>query len=1014
MTPVNPALPRVFHGVMVSSTFVDLVSHRKAVEQAIERHDLKAITMERDSAKADGDVLDSSLRMVRDCAAYVAVIGRSYGQVPTCERRNPDGLSLTELEFNEALRLERPILLFIMGDEHAVKARHYEKISGHLKKLDAFRERAKLEKPDSRVHRVYAVFQSLREFKKLAQTAISDLRVFLDKRRRKRPRPPPPARADMQIPKAPAFYAEPPYIGSHAFVGRTDQLGTLDEWASASDSYSILLFEAIGGSGKSMLTWEWVNKHAPKLRTDWGGIFWYSFYEKGAVMADFARRALAYTTGQPLRNFLSTNMVQLAKQLVHELRQRPWLLVLDGLERVLASYHRFDAAQMRDERAGEGDEIIKGRDPASAIRTEDDDLLRALAGVAPSKLLLTTRLTPRALLNSSQQAIQGVRRELLPGLRPAHAEELLRSTGVRGDKRQIQDYLKTHCDCHPLTTGAIAGLINNYLPARGDFDAWVVANDGGARLNLAELGLVQKRNHILQAAIDDLPEAGRRLLSMLALLPSAADYETLRALPTHLLTAPTPSKTKKGPKPSGEAGTKARLNAVVTDLEARGLLQYDHRARRYDLHPVVRGVLAGKLTGDERESYGQPVFDHFSQRAHDPWEQATTLDDLHIGLTLVRLLIQMGRYQDAFDTYSGDLADALKDQFGAHNEVLSLLRPLFNNGFGSLPSCVNPETAPDVAQEFAGALYSYGHATESLALMELVIWHSLEVEDWIALANRLGNAAKALDMQNRIAAAVRVITQSLRLAESIPSKLDVFRRNIDLLSMATQLGNWADADNAWRVIAQLGCDWEPSHYSPGHAEIRYAIYRLRRGDLQEEMVAKVEKLASTTRTRLNVVNCHELRTHWHFQRGEWLQATDHLRELIRMSREVGDDPTGWESQLLFAQFKTGQLENPRRDVELMSSREDADSLLMGRLWLALGEPERAKTHAREEYEFAWADGEPYVQRHRLNEALALFEELGESPPDLPPYDPARDPPFAWEEAVERVIESLGAKEEHQS
>ena len=61
----------------------------------------------------------------------------------------------------------------------------------------------------------------------------------------------------------------------------------------------MLLFEAIGGAGKSMLTWEWT---APvsAARDDRAGTFWYSFYEKGAVMADFCRRTLAYMTGQPL------------------------------------------------------------------------------------------------------------------------------------------------------------------------------------------------------------------------------------------------------------------------------------------------------------------------------------------------------------------------------------------------------------------------------------------------------------------------------------------------------------------------------------------------------------------------------------------------------------------------------------------------------------------------------------------------------------------------------------------
>ena len=77
--------------------------------------------MENDSARPGIDVIDSSLRMVRDSSAYVAIISHKYGQVPECAERNPDHLSLTELEFNEAQRIGRPVLLFIMGDNHDVK-----------------------------------------------------------------------------------------------------------------------------------------------------------------------------------------------------------------------------------------------------------------------------------------------------------------------------------------------------------------------------------------------------------------------------------------------------------------------------------------------------------------------------------------------------------------------------------------------------------------------------------------------------------------------------------------------------------------------------------------------------------------------------------------------------------------------------------------------------------------------------------------------------------------------------
>jgi len=169
--------PLYFKGVMVSSTFTDLKEHRAALINIIDRSGFKAVVMEHDSARSDVDVIDSSLRMVQESAAYILVISHKYGQTPVCTSRNPGKLSITELEFNEAVRLRRPILLFIMGEDHAIKKSDIEKDPEKEAWLNAFRERAKKMGPDSAVHRVYAEFNSLDEFKDKAAKAIFDLRL---------------------------------------------------------------------------------------------------------------------------------------------------------------------------------------------------------------------------------------------------------------------------------------------------------------------------------------------------------------------------------------------------------------------------------------------------------------------------------------------------------------------------------------------------------------------------------------------------------------------------------------------------------------------------------------------------------------------------------------------------------------------------------------------------------------------------------------------------------------------
>ena len=350
---------------------------------------------------------------------------------------------------------------------------------------------------------------------------------------------------------------------------------------------------------------------------------------------------------------------------------------------------------------------------------------------------------PAYLLNPASQPIPGVLRERLPGLRPADAEALLRSCGITGTSQEIQNYLQSHCDCHPLVTGVLAGLINDYLPDRGNFDAWVDDPAGGGQFNLANLNLTQKRNHILYTALAALPEKSLQLLSTLALLSESVDYPTLSAFNPHLPAKPEEVEDPEKPEDDWEwedmsdeekkqaqqsyqsdlqrrkeyeaaliawqrspefLAAQQELTKTVRDLERRGLLQYDAQAKHYDLHPVVRGIAAGGLRQEEKEQYGQRVVDHFSQQAHNPYEEAETLDDLRNGIQIVRTLLQMGRYQQAYNAYWGDLTQALNINLETYAEKLSILRPFFPQGWASLPDSIDERAASLLVND---AAYSF-------------------------------------------------------------------------------------------------------------------------------------------------------------------------------------------------------------------------------------------------------------------------------------------------------------------
>jgi len=1028
---------------MVSSTFEDLSEHRSALIRAIKAQGLTDVAMENDSAKAGVDLIDSSLQMVRDSAAYVGIISHKYGQIPKCPERNPKNLSITELEFDEAQRLNRPTLLFIMGDKHPVTRGNVETNSSRLKKLDAFRERAKKMTRESDVHRIYATFESLEEFRSQAIQSVANLRRYLDEQVQDHSVIIIEAEPNT-IPAPPDFYAEPPYIGSHAFLGRQAELERLSDWASPADSHPIILFEAIGGAGKSLLTWEWTAKHATQIRSDWAGRFWYSFYEKGAIMADFCRHALSYMTGQPLRHFRKMKTVQLGEMLLGLLQKQPWLLVLDGLERVLVAYHRFDAAQLVDEEAGRTDEIAH-RDPCAAIRPEDDDLLRALAGALPSKLVLTSRLVPRVLLNSSSQPIPGVLRVPLPGLRPPDAEVLLRSCGVRGNSQEIQHYLKNHCDCHPLVTGVLAGLINDYLPDRGNFDAWAEDPAYGGQLNLAALDLIQKRNHILNAALAALSEKSRQLLSTLALISEAVDYPILSALNPHLPPEPQEVEEPWDPRIYWDWDTQddeikdrelaeyeeavqrrkeyeqavvsrvhspdfldapQKLTKTVLDLERRGLLQYDAQTKRHDLHPVVRGIAADGLKVDERNHYGQRVVDYFSKQADNPYDQVETLEGLRNGIQVVRTLLQMGRYQEACDAYSSDLANALTINLEANAEKLSLLRPFFPHGWSMMPEDLPESDAAFLSNSAALALSAIGETEEAQALFAMAFSSSLRRQIWDKALDQLDSLSKEL---RSLPKTERCLLFALDIATLIDSNISLFLARLSQLSYLAVVGRWGEAELSWKIIESMGCDWPADDYIQGGAEYTYAWLRFYRYDLTEEVLAKAESLARSSKNRPGIRALHRLRGDWYILKEEWKLAADSFGEAIRMAREIGRTAEYSETRLALIQFNLNQLPNPHQQAEQLASAQAVDHQALAELWFAIGDAAESRKHALEAYKEAWADGEPYVERYALNKARALLEQLSAPIPDLPPYDPAKDEKLPWEDELVAAVEKLRAE-----
>lgn len=1037
--------PRQYLGVMVSSTFKDLEQHRAALLDALRKEELFAIGMEDYVPVPGEDVIDSSLNMVRKGAAYIGLISHRCGQVLECPKRNPSSYSVTRLEFEEALKLGVPTLIFVMSQEHTVKPAHVDRDEKSIAKLNEFREAAKS-------GRIYIEFDSLEDFTPKAIHAVASLRRYIEDHSA-----PPiviPLTTDSlsSRPKPPDFYAEPDYIASHQFVGRQAELDTLSDWSNRSDPTNLLLFEAIGGNGKSMLTWEWATKHSTKVRTDWAGRFWYSFYERGAIMQDFCQRALAYMTGRPQKDFETRKTGELKDELIAQLHSRPWLIILDGLERVLAAYHRIDAASIADDEVSSLSGQTLNRNPCDAVRDEDNDLIRALAACAPSKILISSRFTPRILLNSAGQAIAGVKRINLSGLRPSDAEALFRQCGITGDSAAIQDYLQQNCDNHPLVIGVLAGLIAYYHADRCNFDSWSIDPCGGAGLDLGKLNLTQRRNHILTFALDGVPSLGRQLLSTLAFFTDSIDYDTLKTLnpilppqPPRIAPPPPLDKQPIWPLLAGEAKLKWKqnhdslvrksiesnraftawqnssdfirasrhLDEAICDLEKRGLLQYNASERRHNLHPVVRGVMLNRLNVEEKGRFGGRVVDYFSSQPQPEYAKAKTLADLNAVMSTLRILLKLGRTGKALDIFRGDLCVALLTNLEAHFEVLSLLGAFFPDGWGILPTNMPPADSTWLANNAGCALLSCGEFESALAVMAAAISSEISRQDWGNACSNLKNAAIVLNDLNRISAAFRVCKLANELAVISDSNQNLFTVRLQMFEIQSNCGLWEESSLVWGALEQMGREWHRSAYRKGDAEYAFARSLFWQGKLDQKFISDAIHLAEQDNNRLAMRELRSLHGSWLLERKDFRNANDSYHEAVRMARERRLVDAVSETGLAITKHNLGILvgDDAWHEVERLGQLRVPAHRYLGMLWLSLGNLEQAKIHALAAYRWAWGDGAPYVRSYELIQTTALLNTLGVPIPSLPPYDPAKDEPFPWEADVRAAIEKLKADKE---
>jgi tetratricopeptide (TPR) repeat protein len=243
------------YSVMLSSTYKELEKHREAVREAMLGQRLMPIAMEDDSALPDQDLIDASLAKVEESDAYVGLISYRYGQVTIDPIRNPEQLSLTELEFRCAVARKIPICMFIMHDEHEVPRRAVGAERGVEQKFEAFVQLAKKD-------RIYAEFKSVDDLKAKAVQSLVKLREVLERSAA------PTKENEGRAPRR-ALTNIPINVPRH-FLGREEDLAAIDAaLKSKNGRAAITALHGLRGVGKTTLAAAYAERRRADYRATW-------------------------------------------------------------------------------------------------------------------------------------------------------------------------------------------------------------------------------------------------------------------------------------------------------------------------------------------------------------------------------------------------------------------------------------------------------------------------------------------------------------------------------------------------------------------------------------------------------------------------------------------------------------------------------------------------------------------------------------------------------------------------
>ena len=761
-------------------------------------------------------------------------------------------------------------------------------------------------------------------------------------------------------PKTPeSWFLAHPYGMPPNFTGRREERNMLTGWLNSDKDHPLLIIRALGGFGKSALTWHWLT-HDVDAKQFPAVVFW-SFYEGDASFENFLKETLKYLG---VRDAEKLNPRQQTEILLNLLQRPGLLLILDGFERVLRAYSNMGAAYQGDElQKDKDDSQDKGRDCVNLFADAFLQGIGAFGFMMRSKVLMTTRLTPRAVERHGQ-FLQGVREEELKEMKKEDAVAFFHAQGIRGTHTEIEAACEPY-GYHPLSLRILAGLIVNDRSAPGDISA-------AEGLEITQ-DIIQNKHHILETAFNSLSASQKSLLGRIACFRAPTSYDALKTI-------------------QGSGNGNDFLDASLKALESRGLLHWDRNANKYDLHPIVRRFAYDQLTASDRTAAHTRLVNYFE--AVPKLEKVKTLEDLAPVIELYHHMVRAGNLDEAWKLFLDRLKTTLYYQFGAYHLQIELLRALFLDGEDKPPRLRKESDQAWTLNELASAYAVSGQPRRAADVWATAIPVAEKLGEKRNVAVGLGNVAGMAQFYiGALSDAERNLRRHIDLCREIADEFNEAVGQQELGRVLSYRGAWQEAEQALAISTKY---WEKTNDYDGSCidnAYRSLLLLLQKDSLHAITYAKKsldawEKDAKvgypTPRTLVRTL-C--LLGAAYRANNELTLAEENLSKALNLCRQI--NAVDAEADILLELARLRYAQGDFKDAQEKASEalvitERSGYVLQGadvNLFLAQYALEqekdkaKAKEYAESALRLAYCDGPPYYYKGAYEEAERFLENL---------------------------------------